>query len=478
MALRERFRGMSVAECMAHQAAERPERTLVISGDRRLTYREVERDAHALAAALHQLGIERGDRIALNLPNWPEFILAAFAAAKLGAIIVPLNPRYTSPELQYMLRHSEAVAVVTAEHFDGVDYLARFEGFLASLPELQYVISVGEEDLWYDDRVYQFEDLVSSGEGRQFPATALDPQIDVFAIVYTSGTMGKPKGVELTHTNLLATAAAAGDAIDLRADDVVAGITTLFNVFGLGPGVLASVMAGATVVLHPEQDAPDTLQMMEREQVTVHHGVPANFIMELQELASGAQAPRSLRTGIVAGAPISEELIVRIRRELVPQIQVGYGMTETGSTIAMTRPDDPRGKQISTVGQLLDGFDVRVLDVDGTPLPVESVGELAVKGPGVMRGYYRQPAETAHAFTEDGYFRTGDLGMIDEEGYLHLLGRRKEMIIRGGFNVYPGKWKTDCMRTRRCWTLRWWGSRTKCWARSRAPASSRWKAPS
>ncbi|MGI9180947.1 MAG: class I adenylate-forming enzyme family protein [Longimicrobiaceae bacterium] len=437
MALRERFRRRSVAESLELLAAEDPERDFVVLGDRRLTYGQVEAQANALAAALHELGIEAGDRIALNLPNWPEFIVAMFAAAKLGAIIVPLNPKFTAHELQYMLRHSESVAVVTAENYEGVDYLARFEGFLTSLPDLQYVISVGEEDLWYDDRVYQFEDLLSSGEGREYPRSEVDPEEEVFAILYTSGTMGKPKGVALTHTNLLATAAASADAIGMTGNDVVFGLTSLFNVFGLGPGVIGTAVAGATLVLQENHDPTEALEIIERERVTVHHGIPTTFITELREPSRAERRLGSLRTGIIAGAPASEELVSIVRHHLVPDIRLAYGLTETGSTVTITREDDPQGKKLTTVGRPISGAELRILDLDGSILPEESVGEIAVRGVGVMKGYYRQPGETANSVTEDGFFVTGDLGMVDDEGYLHVLGRRKEMIIRGGYNVYP-----------------------------------------
>src|SRR5512142_697374 len=224
MALEERIRGRSVAAAFEERAAENPNRTFLIFDDRRYTYGQVDRQATALAAALHELGIERGDRIALDLPNWPEFVIAVFAAAKLGAVIVPLNPHFTVPELQYMLRHSEAAVCISAESFAGTDYLQLFEGFLTSLPDLQYLVTVGEEDLWYDDRIYQFEDLLSSGDGRALPAVDVDPANDTFAILYTSGTMGKPKGVALTHTNLLRAAGLTVDAIALHADDVVFGV--------------------------------------------------------------------------------------------------------------------------------------------------------------------------------------------------------------------------------------------------------------
>ncbi len=437
MALAERFRGRSVADTLQAQAAENPDRILLVFGERRLTYGQIEKWSLSLAAALHELGIERGDRIAIDLPNWPEFVISVFAAAKLGAVIVPLNPRYTTPELQYMLRHSEAAVVITAENFGGIDYLQLFEGFLTSLPDLQYLVTVGEEDLWYDDRIYQFEDLLSSGEGRALPDVKIDPDNDTLAILYTSGTMGKPKGVALTHTNLLSVSLQTADAVELKPEDVVFGVTTVFTVFGLGPGILGTVGAGASLVLQEQFHPDEALQLIQENRVTVHYGVPTVFITELREPERELCDLSSLRAGIVAGAPISDDLVRRIRAELCPNLLVGYGLTETSSTLAVTRQSDPEQKQLYTVGLPLPGTEIRVLDLDGTVLPEESLGEIAVKGPGVMKGYYRQPGETSNSFDQDGFFLTGDLGIIDEEGYVHIVGRRKELIIRGGFNVYP-----------------------------------------
>jgi fatty-acyl-CoA synthase len=437
MALGERAAGRTVAQALEDRAREDPDRPFLIFGDRRLTYRQVESRAAALAAALHELGVERGDRIALDLPNWPEFVLSMFAAAKLGAVIVPLNPRYTVPELQYMLRHSEATVVVCAENFNGVDYLQLFEGFLTSLPDLQFLVTVGEEDLWYDDRIYQFEDLESSGAGREVPAVDVDPVKDTFAILYTSGTMGKPKGVALSHHNLLVTAAATAEAVGLRDSDLVFGVATVFHVFGLGPGILGTLLAGAGLVLQEQFDPGRALDLIEKHRVTVHYGVPTVYITEMRENEASRRNLSSLRAGIVAGAPIGDDLVRRIRTELCPNLCVAYSLTETGSSVAMTRFDDPEQKAVFTVGRPIADTEIRILDLDGTILPEESLGEIAIRGPGVMKGYYRQPGETAQSFDEEGYFLTGDLGMIDDEGYLHIVGRRKELIIRGGFNVYP-----------------------------------------
>ncbi|HWV56394.1 MAG TPA: AMP-binding protein [Longimicrobiales bacterium] len=437
MALVERFSRMSVAEALKSRVAEDADRSFIVYGGRKYTFGQIDARAAAMAAALHELGIESGDRIALALPNWPEFVISTFAAAKLGAVIVPLNPGYTTQELQYMLRHSEAAVVVSAETYNDLDYLELFEGLLASLPDLQYLVTVGEADLWYDDRIYQFEDLVSSGEGRALPSVHVDPVEDVFAILYTSGTTGKPKGVALTHANLLSTAAATCESIGLSSDDVVFGVTTIFHVFGLGPGILGTLQAGATLVLQAEFDPSEALDLIEQHRVTVHYGVPTVFITELRELGRSRRDLSSLRTGIVAGAPVSDEVVRRVRAELCPNVQVAYSLTETASTVAITRAGDPLEKQLYTVGRPLPGTEIRILDPDGSVLPVESLGEIAIRGAGVMKGYYRQPGETAHAFDADGFFLTGDLGMVDEEGFVHIVGRRKELIIRGGYNVYP-----------------------------------------
>jgi fatty-acyl-CoA synthase len=437
MTLSERVAGQSVGDLLRLKAEECHDRSYLLFGDRKFSYAQIDQKAEALAAALHELGIGRGDRVAIDLPNWPEFIISMFAAAKLGAIMVPLNPRYTVPELRYMLRHSEAAVVISAENFAGVDYLQLFEGLLSSLPDLQYVVTVGEEDLWYDDRIYQFEDLLSSGEGRALPAADLDPAEQVFAILYTSGTTGKPKGVELTHRALLGAAATTVDAIALSPDDIVFGVSTVFNVFGLGPGIIGTMLAGASLVLQEQYDPASALELIEKHRVTVHYGVPTAYVSEIRVAERARRNLSSLRAGIVAGAPISDDMLRRIRHDLCPNLCVAYSLTETASAITMTRPEDPTEKQLYTVGRPFAGTEIRTLDLDGTILPEESLGELAVRGPSVMRGYYRQPGETAHAFDADGYFLTGDLGMIDDEGYVHIVGRRKELIIRGGFNVYP-----------------------------------------
>lgn len=443
MTLGERFGGSTVGSALATRATSDSGAAYLRFEGEVLTYGKVESDAEALAAALSELGLAAGDRLALVLTPRPEFAVATFAAAKLGMTVVPLSPRLTGAELQYALRHSGAACAVTLEQAMGTDYLHLFEDLMPQLPDLRHLVTVGEQELWHDDRIFQFEDLISSGAGRDYPHFApnfagdADASGDRFALVYTSGTMGKPKGVELSHANLLAAAAGTADAIGLHPADRVVGVTALSHVFGLGPGLLGTLLAGASLILRERSDAATTLDDVERHRATVHYGIPTLFVSELAELETRPRDLSSLRVAVVAGAPVSDELVRRLEVRLGVAVTTAYSLTETASTVSASRPDDPVEARRHTVGRPIEGTTVRVLEADGSQLPVESVGEIAVRGPGVMLGYYRQPRDTAAALDDEGFFLTGDLGLLDDAGFLHLVGRRKDVIIRSGFNVYP-----------------------------------------
>jgi acyl-CoA synthetase (AMP-forming)/AMP-acid ligase II len=437
MALSERFAGFNVASALALRATTDPWRAFLLAGDQVLTYAEVDSQSDALAAGLANLGVEGGDRIALLLPACPEFVVSLFAVAKLGAVAVPLNPREPARELQYMLRHSEAFCAITVERAYGIDFLQLFEELQVRLPELQYLVTVGQEDLWYDDRIFQFEDLLSAGTGRDFAAPDIVPAADTFAIVYTSGTTGKPKGVELSHANLVSVAAGAADALGLTAGDRVVGVSALFNVFGLAAGLLSTALAGASLVVEDEPGAGGTLDLVERHRATVHYGVPTMFVAEMEEQERSPRDTSSLRVAMLAGAPASPELVARVRQGICPVTVVGYSLTEMSSTACVGRPEDPEELQAISVGRPIHGAMIRILERDGEGLPPGQVGEIALRGGGLMLGYHRQPGETAAAFDPQGYLLTGDLGFVDAAGFLHLVGRRKEVIIRAGHNVYP-----------------------------------------
>jgi fatty-acyl-CoA synthase len=429
----------TLAQIVARRAHEHPERLAVVAANgRNITYGQLEARAAAMAAALSELGIGAGDRIAVNMPNCPEWTIALVASAKLGAVVVPVSPRLNFHELKYQLRHAEVSCAFTAERVDGIDFLQVFEQLITELPDLQYLVTVGDEDLWYDDRIFQFEDLLSKGEGRPVPSPAGVGDAADFAMLYTSGTTGKPKGVRLGQRGVVETALRTGEAIEIEPSDRVFAAVPIFAVFGfsVAVGVLAS---GATLVLQPEFEAAEALKLMARERVTVLHGVPTMFHLLMREPGFDGARLRAagLRTGIIAGSPVSEDLVRRIRKWC--DVQVAYGLTETGPAVTITRFADPADKRASTVGRPLPGVEVMAVDVLTGELhgPAEAVGEIAVRGPGVMLGYARMPGETARSFTPEGFFLTGDLGIIDEEGYLRIIGRRKETIVRGGFQIFP-----------------------------------------
>jgi len=438
----------TLTAALAQRATLDPERVFLLSGGGRTTFGETDSQAEAMAAALHGLGVEAGDRVALLLPPCPEFAVALFAAAKIGAVVVPLNPRLPGPELRYLLRHSEAVAAVTIETFEGVDYLQLFEGLFPQLPALKYLVTVGKEDLWYDDRIFQYEDLLSAGQGRDYPAAPAvegEPEDAVVGLLYTSGTTGKPKGVLLTHANLIRIAAAAVARLDIRETDRIAGISALFHVFGLGQGLVGSVLAGSTLVLDPSTDGPATLDLIEMHRATVQYGTPTLYETQLLEQEARPRDLSSLRLALVSGAPVSGGLPARIESATGATVVLGYSVTEAGALVSVTPPDAPEAVRHFTVGLPLEGVEIRIVPDASVPdpegddehLPSESVGEIGVRGTGMMDGYYRQPRLTSRSLGHEGYFLTGDLGMLDEEGCLHLVGRHRDVILRAGHNVHP-----------------------------------------
>ena len=405
-----------------------------MTGDRTWSYGQVDAQASSLAAAFAELGIGAGDRVAVNLPNTVEWIVTLLACAKLGAVVVPVSPQLSAHELRYQLRHAETSAVVTIERHGGVDFLQRFEDLLGELPDLQYVVTVGDEDLWYDDRIFQFEDLVSSGSGRDYPVPVYDDAADL-AVVYTSGTMGKPKGVRLSHDAIVQNAVRSAEVVELSPDDRVLVAMPLFALFGFSV-MLGSMAVGATLVIQPVSDPEGALALIVERQVSVLHGVPTLFHLLMRAERFDPARLKSLRTGVIAGSSVAEELVRKVRRWC--DVLVAYGLTETGPTVTMTRFTDSDERRLGTVGRALPGVEIMSADLmTGALHGLESVGEIAVRGPGLMRGYLRMPAETAKVHSPEGFFLTGDLGIIDEDGYVKIIGRRQETISRGGYQLYP-----------------------------------------
>lgn len=425
-----------VSSAFHAQREARPDDVFLRFRGRSWTWAEVASQSHALACSFQDLGIEKGDRVAITMPNWPEFVIAALAAAEVGAVVVPLNPLYSARDIQFVLRNTEAALVVTAERYAGVEYLEMFESLFSELPGLQYLVTVGEEDLWYDDRIFQFEDLVSAGRGHELIPSEIDPS-DPFAILFTAGASTKFKGVVQSNEAILSTAAASAAGLGMTEDDTTLCIVPLFNIFGLGAALLTSIVTGSGLVLQEQFDPLEALELIESEEPTVLHGVPTMFVMMLREDRLVDVDVRSLRSGMIAGAPVSPELANEIRARLVPDIEIAYGLTETGPTVTMTSPEDSGDRRSTTVGRPLPGVEVRILDESHDPVPPGSEGEVVVRGFNLMSGYFRQPSATRAAMTADGFLKTGDLGTLDEERYLRIEGRKRDLIIRGGYSVHP-----------------------------------------
>jgi fatty-acyl-CoA synthase len=433
-----------LATLFAERANEHPDREFLVFGSRRMTYAQVEREAAALAQALAGLGVQPGDRLAVDLPNWPEWVVALLAAAYRGAVLVPLDPSLTLHELKYQLRQAEVRAALVPEAYEGADFVELYDELLPDLPELRALILVGASDRWLDDRVYRYADLVSKIPAKPAAITAGDPAAQPLAILYTSGTMGKPKGVALSHQNIVVTARAATEALRHSGEDRVLEAVPLFTIFGLHV-VAVTITAGATLVLQERFDAPRALDLIRRERLTVVHVVPTMFELLMREPSFVEAPPTTCRTGLVAGSPVSPDLAHRIRQWC--DVQIAYGLTETGPTVTVTRFDDSPERRTLTTGRAIAGVEVKVVDLQSGQLHgPEAVGELAVKGPNVMLGYHRMPGETARSLTAEGFFLTGDLAIVDEAGYVSIMGRRNSLIIRGGYKIYPRELE-DLLRT-------------------------------
>ncbi len=433
----------NLATSFAERVRGDPARECLVAGPQRLTYGDVDAQAGALAAALRQLGVEAGDRIAVDAPNCPEWVICLLAAARLGAIVVPLNPALGYHELKYQLRHAEAGVAFAATAGES-DHLELFDELLGELPDLRQLVTIGDEDAWHADQVEGFSELLSRGKRESQRGAMRDAADAPLAIIYTSGTMGKPKGVMLTHENLIFTAVETAKALEQGQEDRVLAAPPFFTVFGVHV-VVTTLVTGGTLVLQSAFDPRGALDVIEAERITVCHGVPTMFQLLMRDKTFGSRKLSTVRTGIVAGSPVSESLVQRIRQW--NDVQIAYGLTETGPTITITRFDDAAEVRARSVGRPITGVEVRVADLKTRALHgPEAVGELAVKGRNVMAGYYRMPSETKRSFTDDGFFLTGDLAILDEEGFVTIVGRCKEMIIRGGHNVFPRELE-DVLRT-------------------------------
>lgn len=430
---------------LSETAAKFPDRNVIISQGRRFTYRELDEQVDRLARGLIALGVEKRDKVGIWMPNIPEWIIACFAVARIGAVVVPMNTRYKSHEVRHILEDSEATTLFLVDSFVGIDYLSMIDEIRGRLPDLKHVITVGETGIG----MHGFGEVVTLGEAHvehevlTAREVACSSEENAF-ILYTSGTTGNPKGAMLSHHNMTENARQVTEVLQATEKDVFLLAVPFFHCFGCVMGILGAISRGASIVLIPVFKANEALKLVEKERVTVLYGVPTMFVLELEEYRKGkADGSRydvsSLRTGIMAGAPCPVEVMQGTMDELGCNVSIAYGLTEASPVITMTRFDDSVERRVETVGRSLPGIEVKIVDDDHRPLPPGEMGELACRGYNVMLGYYRMPKQTAETIDADGWLYSGDLATMDEEGYVKIVGRKKDMLITGGFNVYPAE---------------------------------------
>jgi fatty-acyl-CoA synthase len=418
----------------------RTEAFVAVRQDLRWSYEELRRQVDNLARALLALGIRKGDRIGVWSPNNAEWVTLQFATPKIGAILVTINPAYRASELTYALQQSGCRALVLAPSFKTSNYIAMLADVRAECPDLEVEISLGPDEHrgylpWFAllERAAEVSEntLRTVQEQQQFD--------DPVAILYTSGTTGAPKGATLSHHNILNNGYFMGECCGLTAGDRLCVTFPYYHCGGMVGSNLACVTHGSTIVIPAESFDPlSVLQTVQTQHCTVLHGVPTMFIAELNHPRFADFDLSTLRTGIMAGAPCPVELMKRVQSEMhMHDLTIAYGMTETSPASFQTRSDDPIEKRLSTVGRIHPHVEGRIVDRHGNVLPRGEAGEVCARGYSVMLGYWNDPESTAAAIDDARWMHTGDVATMDDDGYVNIVGRIKDMIIRGGENIYP-----------------------------------------
>jgi fatty-acyl-CoA synthase len=437
---------LTVHGLLAEAARRWPQRDAAVFVEQKLryTWQQLHVEVEAAAAGLWALGVRRGDRVGIWSPNRAEWLLTQFATARIGAILVNVNPAYRLSELEYALNNSGVSLLVTAAAFKSSNYLGLLQnlgvgqsGGASRLASLRSVVRMGDE---VTTGMHNWPRMMRRGR-EQLRALPAESQLgcdDAINIQFTSGTTGMPKGATLTHHNIVNNAIAVAHCMRFAEDDALCIPVPLYHCFGMVLGVLACVASGAKMVFPGEGFEPRaTLSAVEAEACTALHGVPTMFIAELDHPEFALFDVRTLRTGIMAGAPCPVEVMKRVQRDMhMREVTIAYGMTETSPVSFQSATDDPLDKRVATVGRVLPHLEVKIVDADGSTVPVGEKGELCTKGYSVMQGYWNDPERTAES-VQGGWMHTGDLATLDGEGYCNIVGRVKDMVIRGGENVYP-----------------------------------------
>lgn len=446
----------TIGDLLDEVSARLPDKDGMVYADRpvRLTYRQLQEESNRVAKALIGLGVKKGDSIALWATNVPEWVLLQMGSAKMGAILVTVNTQYRSSELEYLLKQSDSTVIFLIEQFKQMDYLGILNSVIpelsvhpharpydfAHLPRLRHGILLSDKTspgLMNWPEFLRYGETISDEVLRSYQEKT-QPE-DVINIQYTSGTTGFPKGVMLTHNNIVNNANAVADAMNLTEEDRLCFPVPLFHCFGCVMSSLACVTKGATMVPVEYFEPHAVLKAVEKERCTGLQGVPTMFISELETLKGTPYNIQTLRKGIMAGSPCPVEVMKQVIQVMgMQEVTIAYGQTESSPVITQTRIDDSLEKRVTTVGRNLDGVEVKIIDpATGETLPHGKQGELCARGYSIMAGYYNMPQATAQAVDSEGWLHTGDLAVMDGEGYCNITGRIKDMIIRGGENIYP-----------------------------------------
>lgn len=428
----------TIGQNLARAVAAWPDRDALVDvpAGIRWTYAEFGAAVERLALGLLGSGVAKGDRVGIWAVNCAEWVLVQYATARVGAIMVNINPAYRSHELAYVLKQSGASLLVATRRHKSSDYRAMVEEVRGACPALRAVHYIGDEPSW--DALLDAGSAVGAGElaAREAELSCDDP----VNIQYTSGTTGFPKGAMLSHHNILNNGYWVGRTVGYGEQDRVCLPVPFYHCFGMVMGNLGTTSHGACVVIPaPSFDPVATLHAVEREQCTSLYGVPTMFIAELNLADFATYDLSSLRTGIMAGSPCPVEVMKRVVAEMhMAEVSICYGMTETSPVSLQTRMDDDLERRTGTVGRVLPHIEVKIVDpASGVTLPRGESGELCTRGYSVMLGYWDDPRRTAEVIDSGRWMHTGDLAVMRDDGYVRIVGRIKDMIIRGGENIYP-----------------------------------------
>ncbi len=435
--------GETIGECLDRITVACGERDALISCHQRVryTYSELHREAERIACGLLALGVEPGDRVGIWSPNCAEWLIAQYALAKVGAITVNINPAYRLRELEYALQQSGVSILIAARRFRDGDYVAMLNELAPKLPSLRTVVYLGPDreqgGITWHELAVQGESVRESRLRERESALQFDDSIN---IQYTSGTTGAPKGATLSHHNILNNGFFVGERLRYTTNDRICLPVPFYHCFGCVLGSLAALTHGSAIVLPAESfDAEACLRAVEEERCTSLYGVPTMFIAQLEHPAFSRYGIDSLRTGIMAGAPCPIDVMRQVTERMhMPEVTICYGMTETSPVSFQSSVDDPLEARVATVGTVHPHIECKIVDPrTGAAVPRGEPGELCTRGYSVMLGYWNDPEATALAIDSARWMHTGDLAAMREDGYVNIVGRLKDMVIRGGENIYP-----------------------------------------